>query len=173
MIKKKTLTVALAFGLPWAIIMIAFNAVMNGEVTLKGFIITLILGMVAGFAFALAMQAMANRFLKKTIIFPDADEAIIREGGANHFRGLEAVGGKLALTDKRIVFKSHKLNIQNHQQSFELGHLESIQATKTWKLFNNGLSLQLANQEVHRFVVDAADEWVAMIEKQRSLAGSK
>ena len=31
--------------------------------------------------------------------------------GSNHFKG---VGGKLFLTNKRVLFKSHSINVQNH-----------------------------------------------------------
>ena len=41
---------------------------------------------------------------------PDYENIEI-EGPANLFRGMEGVGGKLFLTNKKVAFKSHKINI--------------------------------------------------------------
>jgi len=40
--------------------------------------------------------------------------------------GAEAVGGKLFLTNRRLVFKSHKLNIQNHELSIHLIDIANV-----------------------------------------------
>ena len=38
-------------------------------------------------------------------------EVIIKEGAANLQKGIETVGGKLRLTNQRLLFKAHKLNV--------------------------------------------------------------
>ena len=52
--------------------------------------------------------------------------------GANHFKGIEAVGGKFFVTNQRIVFKSHSFNIQNHELTIEFHDIQSI------KFYNTG-----------------------------------
>ena len=40
------------------------------------------------------------------------DEKIIKQSLANHWRGIESVGGRLFLTSQRLIFKSNAFNIQ-------------------------------------------------------------
>ena len=47
-------------------------------------------------------------------------ETMLRNGPANHFVGVEGVGGWLYLTSGRLYFRSHSLNIQNHECSLML-----------------------------------------------------
>lgn len=42
----------------------------------------------------------------------EKDEKIVRRNRANHIKPLEGVGGKLFLTNFRLIFKSHFFNIQ-------------------------------------------------------------
>ena len=77
------------------------------------------------------------------------NESIIKKKSANHLVGNQFVGGKLYLTNQRIVFKSHRLNVNNHQISFEL---TEIQGAVKSKLFN-GMIIILKNGEEKPFVV--------------------
>jgi hypothetical protein len=113
---------------------------------------------------------MAERLFQKIIVETAANEIIIKEGGANHFMGKEAVGGKLVLTDKRLIFKSHKFNIQNHQENFELEQIEKVGATSTFKLLKNGITLELMNNVKHKFIVDEPTDWIEKIENQKQPA---
>ena len=49
----------------------------------------------------------------QTRITTEPGESILFDTPANHFKGMEAVGGKLYLTYKRLVFKSHKIIFKN------------------------------------------------------------
>jgi hypothetical protein len=158
---------AVAFGLPWAIFMIIYYSIINAGLTLSTIVSTLIGGLVAGLLFAWIMQYAAKRLLKKIVIETASDENIIKEGGANHFKGKEGVGGKLVLTNKRLIFKSHKFNIQNHQDNFELTQVEKLQATKTLGFLENGLMLELTNNEQHKFIVDMPTDWIDKILSQK------
>lgn len=130
----------------------------------------LIGGLIAGLLFATIMQYTAKKIFKKVIIETADSENIIKEGGANHFKGKEGVGGKLVLTDKRLIFKSHKFNIQNHQDNFDLRQVEKLQATKTLKFLENGLTLELVNNDRHKFIVDDPTDWIEQIMKQKQLS---
>lgn len=63
--------------------------------------------------------------LKRILIDIDSNETVILDG-ANHFKGMEAVGGKLVLTENRLIFKSHKHNIHNHEESISIDQIKSI-----------------------------------------------
>ena len=77
------------------------------------------------------------------------NESVIEKKPANHLVGNEFVGGKLYLTNQRLVFKSHGLNFNNNQVSFELTEIQN--AVKS-KLFN-GMIIILKNGEEKPFVV--------------------
>jgi hypothetical protein len=99
----------------------------------------------------------------------ESGEQVVKEAGANHFKGLEGVGGKLVLTDKRLIFKSHKYNVQNHQDTYGLNQIDTVLKTKTLNTISNGLTIGLRDQRTERFVIDRPEEWVECIERQKSL----
>jgi hypothetical protein len=87
-------------------------------------------------------------------------ETILKEGGASHAKGFETVGGHLWLTNARLFFKSHALNIQVHEASYYLPDIASIQPhglVPTWML------VTLRNGRQEKFVVFGRAEWVAAI----------
>jgi hypothetical protein len=89
------------------------------------------------------------------------DEKVLLEAGPSHYMGREAVGGKLTLTDQRLIFKSHRFNLQNHLQEFPLAEIKAVAEADT-KL-RNVLELELINNESHRFLVDSPSDWVKTI----------
>jgi hypothetical protein len=158
---------AIAFGLPCIIVMIVVHSIIEKGFTAQIAVSAIIGGTITGLMFAASMQYTARRLYKAIVIETNPDEERIKEGGANHFMGKEGVGGKLLLTDKRLIFKSHKFNIQNHQQVYDLRDIRLAQASMTVKIFRNGLNVELRDGVVHKFVVDQPNEWVVSIERQR------
>ena len=167
---KKTWITAFAFGLPWTIIMIVYSSIVNGALSTAFVVANLVAGTIGGLLFAIAMQLAAKRLSNSINIETTSDEKIIKEAGANHFKGKEGVGGKLVLTNKRLIFKSHKLNIQNHQESFDLGQIVNVESTKTLRLLNNGLTLELRGSNKQKFIVDEPKAWVDTITSQKASA---
>jgi hypothetical protein len=167
---KKFWITAVMFGLPWTIFMIVYNSIIMSGPTTRIIVTTIIGGLVAGLLFALIMQYAAKMLFKKIIVETADNENIIKEGGANHFKGKEGVGGKLVLTDKRLIFKSHKFNIQNHQENFDLGQITKLQTTKTFGILENGLTLELNTNDRHKFIVDEPTDWIEKILNQKRLS---
>ncbi|MGZ5283455.1 MAG: GRAM domain-containing protein, partial [Bacteroidia bacterium] len=95
-------------------------------------------------------------------------ENIVFETPANHFKGIEAVGGSLYLTSKRLVFKSHKLNIQNHEFSIDLVEIKSVDRYKSIGLADNGLSIITSKGVTEKFVVEQIEEWVKLLKVSSS-----
>lgn len=166
---KKTWITALTFGVPWTIVMLVYNSMSKGGFTLGILVSNLIGGLVAGVLYALIMHYAAKRLVNKVVVETAAGEQVIKEGGANHFKGREGVGGKLVLTNRRLIFKSHQLNMQNHQQTFDLDQVEGVRTTKSLKILENGLTLELADKVSHKFIVDEPGDWVDEIGKQKNL----
>lgn len=108
----------------------------------------LIVGLVSGLLFGWLTDKflISSIFTKSSTFNLDEGEAIVFQTPANHFQGTEAVGGSLCLTDKRLLFKSHKLNIQNHEFAVNLSDIIKVHKYKTLGLINNGIAIQTTNQ---------------------------
>ena len=63
----------------------------------------------------------------------DAGESILKSSNANLQRGAETVGGRLHLTDRRLIFESHAFNLQTGTSTAALG--EIVDAEPVWTLF--------------------------------------
>ena len=87
------------------------------------------------------------------------------ETGANHSKGIEAVGGMLYLTNQRLVFESHQFNIQNHQLSLKLVEIKKVDRFKSLGLINNGLSITTTANVVEKFAVEQPEQWVSKLSK--------
>jgi hypothetical protein len=131
-------------------------------------------GFFSGFAFGWALK----RFLGITGSAPaappldaraagfDGDETVLEHGPANHFKGLEGVGGKLFLTERRLRFRSHGFNVQNHDESYPLEDIVAVEPARTLGIIPNGLLVQLRDGRRERFVVTARGSWVASIRRR-------
>lgn len=95
--------IGLVFGITMTIFFIAQHLLFSDNITskeiFKSIISGVIGGAVAGFLFVWLMVKIGNsKFIKKGIkIEIDPNEKLIFETGANHFKGIEAVGGKLVV----------------------------------------------------------------------------
>ncbi len=94
------------------------------------------------------------------------NEKIEIEGPANLFRGIESVGGKIFLTNKKVIFKSHKINIQKSQIEIEYENIDKIIKRKTVKLINNGIQISTKDGKEFDFVVNERDTWIEKLNKK-------
>lgn len=138
-------------------------------VLIAGLTIGAILGVVAGVFFglfvALFARSQSETFTSERPLEPN--EILIKEGAANHFLNNEAVGGWIYLTDKRLLFKSHSVNVQNHELSILLGEIVEAERGRTFGIVPNQLRLKLKNQTIEKFVVGGVGDWTKNIEKLR------
>ncbi|MGZ5662843.1 MAG: hypothetical protein ACXWG6_15860 [Usitatibacter sp.] len=135
-------------------------------------------GFHGGFFCAVAFGFAIKRFLKVSMASPrlaldavaagfSADETVVHHGPANHFKGIEAVGGKLFLTNQRLVFRSHRFNVQAHEESYPLDEIVSTEPARTLGIVPNGLLLQMRDGRRERFVVGGRSEWVSLLRRAR------
>ena len=95
-------------------------------------------------------------------------EQVLKDGAANLQRGVETVGGRLYLTNQRLVFQPHRFNVQSQAAELELAGVRSIRPCWT-KLLNliplapNSLSV-VAAQEEYRFVLFGRRAWASAIQ---------
>lgn len=50
---------------------------------------------------------------------------------ANHFVGMESVGGSLFITKDKLIFKSHSFNIHNHSIEILLKNIKEVKTYNT------------------------------------------
>jgi hypothetical protein len=105
------------------------------------------------------------------------NEKLVREGGANLQRGVEAVGGRLFLTDQRLFFHSHSFNVQTGATEIPLSEIKGMELRWTKFLgaipvFPNTLAVMTAGGEEHRFVVYGRKRWAAAIRAQQQTAAT-
>ncbi len=120
-----------------------------------------------GIGFPFIMERMASKMITK-VNDPEMDENenILFEEGVSLFRGALAVGGKLFLTDKRLVFNSHKYNFQNGETSILLRDITEISKRKTMGIVDNGLRVRTKNDSKYDLVVNNRDKWFEQLEKK-------
>lgn len=104
-------------------------------------------------------------------------EKLIKNGGANLQKNIETVGGKLHLTDQRLVFEAHKFNVQSGVTEVELSNIQSSE--KCWTkflgflpLFPNSLAVYTKQGKEYRFVLFGRGAWAAAIEAQKNNANA-
>ncbi|WP_395744651.1 hypothetical protein [Prosthecobacter sp.] len=154
--RKSWLTTALLFGLPMGLLF----SFQSGQ-----YLSGMAVGLIAGALFASVITRFVSRQTQKfQAASPDfGTETALHSGPANHFKGLESVGGHLWLTDGRLHFRSHKMNLQNHEWTAPLADIASVRATRTLGLIRNGLLIRLSSGAEHRFVVNDNERWAQAI----------
>jgi hypothetical protein len=161
----------LFFGIAMTVIFIVEKLLTQDNLTtrqiLKLVTSALLSGAISGFLFGwLIGKFTISKFVNKTTkIKIDPEEKMIFQTGAKHFKGMEAVGGKLCLTDKRIIFKSHRFNIQNHELIIKLTDIKEINRFRPLDLTDNGLSIQTNEQRKEKFVVEKIEEWLLYLKQ--------
>ena len=96
-------------------------------------------------------------------------DRVVREGPANMWRGWESVGGRLWLTERRLVFRSHAIAVQGGETAWPLEQIVRAEPAMTMWIVPNGLSCVLRDGKDLRFVVTGRAEWARAIERERSL----
>ena len=165
--KKSKFKSGLLFGGVMAMLFILQDLLTHSDLTLRSISVTILSGLAGGavagvlFGWMMGGLLMNSKLLTKgTKINTLTDENILFETGANHFKGIEGVGGRLYLTSHRLVFKSHKFNIQNHELSINLTDIGQVERYKIGGLTNKGLSVTTLDNKTEKFVVQQIDEWM-------------
>lgn len=102
-----------------------------------------------------------------------SNEQIIKQGTANLQKGLESVGGKLYLTNLRLVFEAHKINLQGCSAEINLSDVHSSE--KCWTKFlgfipliPNSLAVYTKTNQSYRFVLFGRESWITAIDAAKN-----
>ena len=171
---KQKLKLAISTMVLYATVLYALEYILPFE---KQDIFSIVLqSILFGFVFVFAITYLLNRnyesitnfFSKNTDNTASDQEEIIAVGPANLFRGIEAVGGKLFLTKKGLVFNSHKFNIQRGKTKIPYNNIIEFIPCYSSKLLkvDNGLKVKTKDGLTFKFVVNDRENWIKNIEAQ-------
>lgn len=123
-------------------------------------------GFLSGFAFGLIMHL----FLKKTGASLASEmmdgEEVLLAGPANHVKGIEAVGGRLSVTPSRLRFRSHRFNVQTHDESYPLEAVTRVEPARSLGIIPNAMIVHLEDGRRERFVVMDRGRWVSLLQSR-------
>lgn len=91
-------------------------------------------------------------------------ELPIHSGPANHWRGLESVGGWLYLTNQRLLFTPHAVGFQTAPWSVPLFDVASVEAGASLWVIPNQIVVVTRAGKREKFVVQSREQWVGMIQ---------
>ncbi|MEN3185039.1 MAG: GRAM domain-containing protein [Atribacterota bacterium] len=94
-------------------------------------------------------------------------EQVLADVAANLFRGIEAVGGRMKITNQRIVFEPHALNVQRAVLEISLDEVMEVKKRTTLGIFPNGLLVRTKSGEDYKFVVWKRDRLIQLIDKNK------
>ena len=176
--KPGKLKTGLLFGITMTIALAVQHLITDDNLTPKhvlGIVISSLVGGVVGgliSGWLAGSFAKAKYFVKGAELVPDKDETIELETIANHFKGIEAVGGKLYLTNKRLIFKSHKLNFQTHELLVNLDDVVKVNRYKVMGIVNTGLAVTTMMNKTEKFVMQEPEIWVSQLANTTKLSSS-
>ncbi len=95
-------------------------------------------------------------------------ETLFKEGAANLQRGWETVGGKLHLTNTRLIFEAHRFNVQTGATIVQRSAIAGVD--KCWTKFlnlipmmPNSIAVRRNDGTEQRYVVWGRDAWLQAI----------
>lgn len=163
---------AILTGLLFVGVLCLMNYVLDGELqSLNSYLFQgIFFGICMGIGFPYITQKFGSKFISKIgkNIKPELteNENIEIEGPANLFRGLEGVGGKLFITNKKLIFNSHKMNIQKGQTDIPYENISEIIKRKTAKLIDNGIRIKTNDGNEFNFIVNEREQWIEKLNQK-------
>jgi hypothetical protein len=95
-------------------------------------------------------------------------EQLLADVAANMFRGVESVGGRMRITDKRILFEPHSLNLQKQPAEIPLEQVTEVGKSNTMGFIPNGLFVHLQSGLEYKFVCWQRERLISLIQKHIS-----
>jgi len=93
------------------------------------------------------------------------DEQVLDDRGANLFRGLEGVGGRLKTTNQRLIFEPHLFNIQKQTLEVPLNQILEVKPRNTWGIVPNGVLIKMISGQEYKLVVWNRKKLIELINK--------
>jgi hypothetical protein len=90
---------------------------------------------------------------------PKTDESTIDSFLANRYRHIfDSDGGKLTVTNRRIIFKAHAFNFDTNATEIAFEDIASVTYFSPWGLLPNGIEIKTYDGKSHQFVTWKRDK---------------
>jgi hypothetical protein len=149
----------LSAGVPFGLAMGLFFGLQRGA--LAGLVAGTFAGLLFGVLLAAFVEGQRRRLEIRSGVLDG--EKIVRQGPANHWRGVEARGGWLVLTERRLVFTSHGKNVQNQGAEVRLDAITAVEPASSLGIVPNGLRVRHGDDAVEKFVVTERGAWLVAL----------
>ncbi len=93
-------------------------------------------------------------------------DEILADVGANLFRGIEGVGGRLKITSRRVLFEPNALDLQKMPAEILLSDIMEVRKRNTMGLVPNGLLIRTKAGVEYKFVVWGREKLIGIIESR-------
>lgn len=154
---KSSIIAGIAFGVLYGLSTAYITArILNISATTAGISVGIASGIMFGVGIFLFVT---SKTVKEQTQIDTNGQSIIFSGPANHFMGIEGVGGKLYLFSDRLEFKSHNFNIQNHHLVISLKEIKEVSFYNPVWFIRTGMNITMINGKVERFVVPSRKLW--------------
>ena len=91
-------------------------------------------------------------------------EELLAGVGANLFRGIEGVGGRMKITDRRVLFEPHAINIQRQPAEIPFEHIAEVRKRNTMGIIPNGILILTKSGIKYKFVVWGRERLISLIQ---------
>jgi len=137
------------------------------SITSKSLILQAILvSLFTGIVLFFGLDILADKLNKS--VKPDLKdgEQVEAEGPASYKSNLEAIGGKIFLTNSYIIFKSHKYNFQSRTLIIPYSNIQKLKKSKSLSIIDNILEINTRDKQACKFIVNESDVWINYINKK-------
>lgn len=105
----------------------------------------------------------------------ESNEAIVFSGFANRIGFWGGPGGRLVLTDRRLLFVNRRgTKVRDAYQLSDVIFVQPARSATIWTIFllitvflKNAIRVTFQDQTSQRFVVSNKNRWIALIDEQR------
>ena len=96
-------------------------------------------------------------------------EVVVKRVRVHLWRGWEAVGGRLRVTNQRLLFDPQSINIQRAPLVIALSDVESVELAKSLRVVPNAVVVHTTAGESFKFSVGGRRKLIDLIDEQRRL----
>jgi len=97
---------------------------------------------------------------------PREGEIVFADARANLFRGVEAVGGRIQITNQRVCFQPHSMNVQKQPLEIPIEQILAVSKRKTMGVISNGMLVRCKSGIEYKFVVEGRERLMSIIQGQ-------
>ncbi len=95
------------------------------------------------------------------------EEQILADKPANLLRDFVSIGGRIKVTNTKLIFKSHIFNFEKITEEIPLNNIESVHKKNTLGIIPNRMLIKLKSGVEYNFVVTGRNQLILLIENNR------